>query len=143
MTTPFVSRHRLRFAHCDPAGIAYYPRYLELCDAAVEDWTEQVLGVPRRKLHLDLGFALPTVDLHATFSEVSRLGDWLDFAVDVGKVGRTSVDLAVGVKCAGQLRFHVALKQVLVDLKQMKSIPWPPLWQQRLITAQSNEVEVK
>ena len=35
MTSVFRQSRPLRFAHCDPAGIAYYPRYLELCDGAI------------------------------------------------------------------------------------------------------------
>ena len=33
----FTTRTPLRFAHCDPAGIAYYPRYFEIVDAAAHD----------------------------------------------------------------------------------------------------------
>ena len=73
----------LRFAHCDPAGIAYYPRYFELCDAAIEDWTAAVLGISRREMHVDRGLGLPTVTLTADFAMPSRLGDMLDFTITV------------------------------------------------------------
>lgn len=116
----------LRFAHCDPAGIAFYPRYFELCDAAIEDWTAAVLGIDRRTLHLDMGLGLPTVSLHAEFATPSRLGDWLDFTVAVTRAGRSSVDLAVAIACAGQPRFSVRYTQVLIDLAQGHSRPWPP-----------------
>lgn len=116
----------LRFGHCDPAGIAYYPRYFELCDAAVEDWTAAVLGIDRRTLHLDMGLGLPTVDLHAEFFKPSRLGDLLDFTVGVTRVGRSSVDLTVDVACNGEPRFSVRFTQVLTALTQGKSAAWPP-----------------
>lgn len=116
----------LRFAHCDPAGIAFYPRYFELCDATIEDWTAAVLGIDRRTLHLDMGLGLPTVSLHAEFATPSRLGDRLDFTVAVTRAGRSSVDLAVAIACAGQPRFSVRYTQVLIDLAQGRSRPWPP-----------------
>src|SRR3546814_8434145 len=37
----------------------------ELCDAAIEEWTETVIGVSRSTLHLDMHLALPTVDLRS------------------------------------------------------------------------------
>lgn len=122
----------LRFAHCDPAGIAYYPRYFELCDAAIEDWTAAVLGIDRRKMHLERGLGLPTVSLHAEFAAPSRLGDMLDFDVSVTRVGRSSVDLAVGIACAGQPRFTVRYTQVLTDLAGGSARPWPPELLERL-----------
>lgn len=122
----------LRFAHCDPAGIAYYPRYFELCDAAIEDWTAAVLGIDRREMHLEMGLGLPTVSLHADFAEPSRLGDMLDFTVRVTRVGRSSVDLAVDIGCAGEPRFTVRYTQVLTDLAEGQSRAWPPELLERL-----------
>ena len=28
----------VRFQHCDPAGIVFYPRYLEMINQTVEEW---------------------------------------------------------------------------------------------------------
>ncbi|MBA3895582.1 MAG: acyl-CoA thioesterase [Sphingomonadaceae bacterium] len=133
MNTPFEVRQRLRFGHCDPAGIAYYPRYFELCDGVIEDWTEQVVGVSRRKMHLELGWALPTVDLNAQFVAVSVLGDWLDFSLTVTAVGRSSVALALSASCGGEARFDVQYKQVLIDSRTTKSIAWPDEWRARIL----------
>ena len=33
----------VRFGDCDPAGIVYYPRYMEMFNSLVEDWC---LGLP-------------------------------------------------------------------------------------------------
>lgn len=131
MSTPYIARRRLRFAHCDAAGIAFYPRYLELADGVIEDWTEDVMGVPRRVLHLDRGLGLPTVDLKTQFSTVGRLGDWLDFSLDVTRVGTSSIDLSLEVTCGGERRFSAQYTQVLVELAAMRSLPWPPEWRNR------------
>lgn len=122
----------LRFADCDPAGIAYYPRYFELCDAAIEDWTEAVLGVSRRVLHLEMGLALPTVALDADFAAVSRLGDRLDIALDVTAVGRSSVGLRAEVSSGGARRFGVRYTQVLMDMAEAAARPWPADWRAAL-----------
>jgi len=132
MSRPFPARQRLRFAHCDAAGIAYYPRLLELADGVIEDWTEQVLGVARRELHLDLGRGLPTVDLRTQFTNVSRLGDWLDFELRVERIGTSSVDFALEMTCAGDPRLSARYTQVLVELAAMRSLAWPSEWRARI-----------
>ena len=128
----FTMQTPLRFAHCDPAGIAYYPRYFEIVDAAVEDWTEAALGVSRAAMHRDMALGTPAVELHASFAAISRHGDLLDVAIAVGEVGRTSLTLDATVTSSGDLRFEVTLKIVLMDLTVMKAKPWPDDWRARL-----------
>ena len=132
MTRAFPARRRLRFAHCDVAGIAYYPRLLELADGVIEDWTEQVVGVPRAVLHLELGRGLPTVDLKVQFARPSRLGDWLDFALSVERVGTSSIDFALEMACAGEPRLAAQYTQVLIELATMRPQPWPGEWRTRI-----------
>lgn len=128
----FRTRFPLRFAHCDPAGIIYYPRYFELCDAAVEDWTPAILGVTRRAMHLDMRLGLPTVDLHASFAAVSRLGDVLEVDISLTRIGRSSIDLGIAMHCGGEPRLAMRCTQVLTDLARMRSVPWPDDLRDRL-----------
>lgn len=128
----FTTSLPLRFAHCDPAGIAYYPRYFELCDAAIEDWTAAVLGIDRRTMHGDLGLGLPTASLDAEFAAPSRLGDILDFAIRATRVGKSSIDLSVDVACAGEARFAVRSTLVLIDLVSVQARAWPAEFLERL-----------
>lgn len=122
----------LRFGHCDPAGIAFYPRYFELCDAAIEDWTEAVLGLDRRTMHLERKLGLPTVSLHADFSRASRLGDQLLFSVCTTRVGNTSVNLTLTVTCNGEPRFAARYTMVLTDLVTLRAVSWPDQLRDRL-----------
>lgn len=128
----FTVTFPLRFGHCDPAGIAFYPRYFELCDAAIEDWNAAVLGHDRRTMHLDLKLGLPTVKLQAEFSKASRLGDQLTFAISTRRVGNSSVDLDVAVSCADEARFAARYTMVLMNLMTLQSTPWPDAWRDRL-----------
>jgi 4-hydroxybenzoyl-CoA thioesterase len=132
MSRPFTMRQRLRFSDCDPAGIAYYPRYLALCDGVIEEWTEEVVGISRLKLHFELEWGLPTVFLQADFTAPSRLGDQLDFTLGVAELGRSSIGLVMDVACEGERRFGVTYTQVLIDMKSMKAIPWPDDWRARI-----------
>lgn len=128
----FTVQTPLRFAHCDPAGIAYYPRYFEIVDAAVEDWTEFALGVSRAAMHRDMALGTPAVELGASFTAISRHGDLLDVAIAVRELGRTSLTLEASVNSGGEPRFTAKLKIVLMDLATMKATPWPDEWRTRL-----------
>ena len=139
MRRDFSISFPLRFAHCDSAGIAYYPRYFELCDAAVEDWTAFALGVTRRTLHFDLGQALPMVSLQATFSAPSYLGDLLDLRLSVLRVGNSSVVLETNVTWSGEQPLCATQTLVLMDMKTAKSTPWPAQWRERLVELQQQE----
>lgn len=132
MSRPFTVTRPLRFAHCDPAGIAYYPRYFELCDGVIEDWTAAVIGVPRRAFHLDHGLALPTVTMNTVFTAPSRLGDMLDFRLTVGRIGTSSIALTIAVDCGGEPRFATDYVQVLTDIATMRPVPWPAEWRARI-----------
>lgn len=132
MSRPFTVSQVLRFAHCDPAGIAYYPRYFELCDGVIEDWTAAVIGVPRREFHLDHRFALPTVTLDTVFTAPSRLGDMLDFRLTVDRIGNSSIALTIAVACGDEPRFTTDYVQVLTDIGTMRPVPWPAEWRARI-----------
>lgn len=128
----FRASYPVRFAHCDAAGIGYYPRLLELVDAAVEDWTAATLGVDRAEMHGRRGLGLPTVDLRTRFERPCRLGERLSVAVDVREVGGASVVLVVTATVEGDPRFAAELTQVLMRLDAAKATPWPEEWRGRL-----------
>ena len=46
MGNPFVSQVEVRFRHCDPAGIVFYPRYFEMINDFVEEWFDKGMGLP-------------------------------------------------------------------------------------------------
>lgn len=131
----WVRSYPLKFAHCDPAGIAYYPKLLELLDGAIEDWTADVIGVPRHVMHRDLKRGMPTVTMAARFGAVCYHGDVLRLALSVGGIGRSSVDFTIDATCADEARFVVVYRQVLVDQDTRKATAWPDDWRARLEAA--------
>ena len=40
----FTRSVTVRFSHCDPAGIVYFPHYFDIFNGLIEDWYEQELG---------------------------------------------------------------------------------------------------
>ena len=123
----------LRFGHCDPAGIAYFPRLDELLNGLFEDWCAAV-GLPLRDLiHRDrMGFPL----VHATveFEAPLVLGDRLRLTQQVHAVGRSSltVDLTImrgDTRCVSAR--HV---RVMISLDTQRAIPLPAALRARFAT---------
>ena len=121
----FRLQQKVRFQHCDPAGIVFYPRYFEMVNATVEEWFAQRLGVPFARLHGPLGAAVPTVSVSAEFRAPSRLGDVLEFRLRPTKIGRSSVGLSIEAYCDAEQR--LSLESTLVFTKAGVNGPesWP------------------
>jgi len=121
----FERQERVRFGHCDPAGIVFYPRYFEMLNALVEDWISQGLGVDYAQLLGPRRVGLPSVSLAADFKRISRMGDVLRQRVAIAKLGRTS--LALSISFDGEDGQRVAFEQVLVctSLETHKPQPFP------------------
>ncbi|HZU63293.1 MAG TPA: thioesterase family protein [Novosphingobium sp.] len=122
---PFATTAKVRFAHVDPAGIVFYPRYFEMLNGAVEDWFALGLGQDFRHLHLDRKVGTPTVKLEATFSAPSFLGDDLDITITPLSLGRSSCPLRVVFACRGELRLTAEVVLVCMDLNSHQAMAWP------------------
>lgn len=122
----------IRFAHCDPAGIVFYPRYTELCNEVVEDWFAEGLGVPFPELHEQRRLGVPAVRLEIDFVAPSRYGDVLLFRLEVAEVGRTSLSLVITGTCGGAARLSVRLKVVLLSLATGRPVSLDDAWRARI-----------
>lgn len=123
--TGFRVAKSVRFAHCDPAGIVFFPRYFELLNEVVEDWFAGPLESAFGALHLDERRGVPTVRLEADFVAPSRLGDVLDFTLTVADLGRASCRLVTMADCGAERRAAFRHTLVHVGPGVMKSTPWP------------------
>jgi 4-hydroxybenzoyl-CoA thioesterase len=115
----------VRFAHCDPAGIVFFPRYFEMLNQTVEDWFAGPLDRSFRSLHLDQGLGVPTARFETDFHKPSRLGETLTFSLSVQAIGRSSADLLILASCEGEARATFRQRIVFVDLHAMRATPWP------------------
>lgn len=114
---------RIRFAHCDPAGIVFYPRYVELFNEVVEDWFAEGLGVDFHTLHEDMSLGIPMVKLEVEYLAPSRYGDLLTFRLQVVEIGNASLQLEIGAFAGEQLRVRGRLKIVLADIDKLRPVP--------------------
>lgn len=114
----------VRFEHCDPAGIMFYPRFFALVNEMVEDWFA-TLGHSFAALHVARHKGVPSVRLEAEFVAPVRMGETLTQVLGVEEIGRSSCALkhiaSVGDKVVA--RFDQTI--VYADLASMRAEPWP------------------
>eukprot|EP01030_Chromulinospumella_sphaerica_P034888 gene34888-biopygen25997 len=126
MSLVFRTPISIRFAHCDPAGIVFYPRYFELINGVVEDWCAQGLGMSFHEMHMVQGIGLPTVHIETDFVKTSVMGDELIAELRVIKLGRASA--TVEIRMLGQeqdLRLTARLVLVMAQVQERKAIALP------------------
>ncbi len=125
----FRWRQKILFKHCDPARIVFYPRYFEMINDCVEAFFFDVLHYPFEDFH-KLEAGAPTVQIDTTFHAISRHGDWLEFALQPLRVGRSSFEFAVVATCNGEKR--MSAKATLVHIRDFVSEPWPQDVQEKI-----------
>ncbi len=128
----FVCHKPVRFGHCDPAGIIFYPQYLMLAHEVKEDWLRDGLDYP---LEICIGRdrkGLPVRRLEVDFRAPSRFGEVLRWEVTVAHVGRTSVDCRYRALKDAELRAEIRSVDVRTDLDSGLPEPWPDALRERL-----------
>ena len=81
----FTYRQKIKFRHCDPAGIVFYPRFFEMTNDTVEAFFEQELDFPFSQMHQASG------------------------------IGRSSLDLSYHAVCGTEERFSATSTIVFID----------------------------
>jgi 4-hydroxybenzoyl-CoA thioesterase len=125
MSAPFERPVRIRFSHCDPAGIVFFPQYLVMTNALVEDWFNEGLHVDYAQMIGQRRIGLPIVKLDCEFSRPSQMGETIMLTLHVSAIGRRSISIEIVGHCNDETRFRA--KQVLVttSLESGKSIDIP------------------
>src|SRR5262245_16563279 len=114
----------LHFGDCDPAGIAYFPRYFDLLNSVVEDWWA-AMGLPWRILFGRRRIGLPTVRFEVDFHAPAYLEDELRFSLAIKRIGKKSIELDHLVWRDDTILWECAQILVATSLDTHKSIAWP------------------
>ncbi len=121
----FSQNYRVRFAHCDAAGIVFFPQYLVMLNGFIEDWLTEGLGVDYYALFTGRRIGLPTVALECEFVRPSRMGEIVRFSVTLDKLGSRSIVLRLQCHCGDELRWTMHQTLVTLDLDAGKSTAMP------------------
>lgn len=130
--SPFECDKLIRFHHCDPAGIVFYPQYFVLFNELVEDWFNQGLGIDFAKFHVEQGMGVPMGSITCRFLSPSKVGEMLRLSLSINRIGKSSLELNVTGKFGGETRVQATLTVVLASLKTVRSVPFPADMRARL-----------
>lgn len=116
----------VRFADCDPAGIVFYPRYLEIFNNLVEDWCSEELKFSFSEIITRRGWGLPTVHLEVDFTAPSVFGETLSATLSLRSLGTSSIWLDISLYGPdGAARVLASVVLVLIDRRTSCAIPIP------------------
>ncbi|MGN6085658.1 acyl-CoA thioesterase [Trinickia sp.] len=116
---------RIRFSHCDPAGIVFFPQYLTLTNALVEDWFTDALGIDYADMIGGRRVGLPIVRLECEFARPSRMGETISLALSLIDVGRHSIRIRIVGRGPNGVRFAATQVLVTTSLESGESIVIP------------------
>ena len=83
---------RVRWGDCDPAGIAYYPRFFEWMDQASHTLARE-MGISREDMLPPRLLGFPLVSAQAEFLAPALMEDTIEIRTWVTRIGRTSAGL--------------------------------------------------
>ncbi len=121
----------IRFSHCDPAGIVYFPHYFDMFNGLIEDWYTEQLGVDYAKLILNDRYGFPFVHIETDFKRPSRMGEQLDLTLLLMKIGFSSLSVVIVGHLAGVERLRARLVTAMMSLETQQKVELPHLLRER------------
>lgn len=130
----FTQKVRLSFRHCDPAGLVFHPRYVEMVSETVEAFFADVLGWSYKEMHGPDDSAVPTVNLNMDLKAPAYLHDELTLSLTITHLGNSSAKFNVVATVEGEAdeKFNATSTMVRVkrsagedENKGMTPAPWP------------------
>lgn len=120
----FEREKLIRFHHCDPAGIVFYPQYFILFNELVEDWFNHGLCHDYAELVYKQRLGTPMVRVECDFLSPSKIGEVLTLTLGVRHLGRSSLGLSVEGVAGGVPRVRARLTMVLANVDTLRSVPF-------------------
>ena len=125
MGLTFTTARKIRFSHCDPAGIVYFPRFFDLLHRAMEDWFTFGLEERFADFIMKKKLGIPTVGTKVDFVGPARFGDLLKVELRVAKLGSSSIELAIDSFVEGRPCFKARHTVCVFSQDSFKAVPIP------------------
>jgi 4-hydroxybenzoyl-CoA thioesterase len=122
----------VRFSHCDPAGIVYFPHYFDIFNGLIEDWYKEELGYDYADLVMGSKYGFPFVHLDCDFKIPSRMGDVIDLTLLVERIGRSSLRIAIVCHLDGFERLRASMVTAMMSLETRKPVPLPDALREKI-----------
>jgi 4-hydroxybenzoyl-CoA thioesterase len=127
----FTRTVAVRFSHCDPAGIVYFPNYFDMFNGLIEDWYTEELGANYAELILNERHGFPFVHIETDFKIPSRMGEQLDLTLLVDRIGRSSLSLVVVGHSHSVERLRARLVTAMTSLETQRAIELPSMLREK------------
>ncbi len=131
--SPWSTTTTIRFGQCDPAGIVYTPNFFDIFNVVVEEWYGDALGIDYYDVIRNRRTGLGYVNALADFFLPCKMGDEIEVAVDVGRIGNTSFGLVLHAFVEGREALRGKFTVVTTSLESHRPIPIPEDLRQALI----------
>ena len=125
VTKVFMSERRIRFSHCDPAGIVYFVNFFDMISGCVEDWFRDAVGLPFNEMHLVRRLGFPIVNTGCEFFRPCHLGDALVLELTIGRLGRSSIEFHVRGRVGDEEKLRARHKVALMNLDTQRAMSIP------------------
>jgi|SRR3974390_67361 len=133
----------IRFSHCDPAGIVYFPHYFDMFNGLIEDWYTEQVGVDYAKLILNDRHGFPFVHIETDFKLPSRMGENLDLTLLLTKIGYSSLSVLIVGHLAGVERLRAHLVTAMVSLETQQKVELPRALRDQFVRYQKRTAQVQ
>ena len=126
---------KVRFSDTDPAGVMYFPRFLDRFHGVFEDWFDEQLGMPYHWVLEDNRIGFPTVHTECDYRKPCHFGELLDIELTVTRVGGRSFTCTYKVRAQGarEVRVLATLVTATVSLDDFEPVPIPEPLRSRLL----------
>jgi len=121
----FTRSVAIRFSHCDPAGIVYFPHYFDMFNGLIEDWYGQELGFDYAELITGRRYGFPFVHIECDFKIPSRIGEVIELTLLVEHIGRSSLAIAIICHHDNIERLRARMVTAMMSLDTKKAVPMP------------------
>lgn len=126
----FTTQKLIRFHHCDPAGIVFYPQFFYLLHEAQEDFLTHI-GYPEHAM-IAGGTGVPIVDLKTEFVGMCRFGDEVSIELSLTRLGNASIGMCYEIHGfprapdgASSLKLRANTVVVYSQVPHGKAVPIP------------------
>ena len=119
----FSKSKLIRFHHCDPAGIVFYPQFFYLLHEIQEDFLAHI-GFPEHVL-IQGGIGVPIVDLKTEFLGMCRHGDQITISLSLSKIGNSSIGMDYEIHSGSKLQLRAMAVVVHSKVPDGKAVRIP------------------
>ncbi len=123
MGQPLSHHLRVRYAECDPQGVAFNSHYLVYFDTSLTELWRAAFGGYRAVM--DRGLDVVVAEAQLRFRAPARFDELLTLEMSVTRLGETSITSAHRISREADLIVEGVMRHVLVDLSTLTKTPVP------------------